>query len=413
MITRILREEEQWKSDLVQAVCFEFPFDLEKAKNKKPEQPGDSKEARESSEKIKTGCYGCFADDNEQLLGSITVSHFTSCFDGHDVKMGGIGGVSTLPQWRRQRVIRRCFEQALADMYDQGFVLSSLYPFSTNYYRKFGYENNAGVWTWTVPFDALPAPLGDEGTVEQLLPGDDLTPLLEIYREFYKDCNLSVRRTVYDPSLVSENLLEQKRYIYLWRNREGKPEAFLIAKKTEEDVFDCSRSFLLKNGFLALNPQAMAGLFSFVKTSFSAYYRRIRFSVPEGIHPDSLFRESTGITCHRSYNGMLRIVNVREALRLCRCKGSGTVRLFVSDDMLPQNNGTWQVTFAPGRENLVEKVSGTDADISLPISALSALLCGPRSAEELPWMPEVQVHDPDAPLGQIFYRKMCQVMDLF
>ena len=32
MITRILRKEEQWKSDRIQAVCFEIPFDTEKAK---------------------------------------------------------------------------------------------------------------------------------------------------------------------------------------------------------------------------------------------------------------------------------------------------------------------------------------------------------------------------------------------
>lgn len=37
MITRILRKEEQWKSDLIQAVCFEFPFDVEKAKKQAQE----------------------------------------------------------------------------------------------------------------------------------------------------------------------------------------------------------------------------------------------------------------------------------------------------------------------------------------------------------------------------------------
>ena len=216
---------------------------------------------------LQTECWGCFADDDEELLGSITVSHFTAGFDGHDVQMGGIGGVSTLPQWRRQQVIRRCFESALADMYERGFVLSALYPFSTNYYRKFGYENNGCVCEWTVPFDALPsAPV--EGTVEQLLPGDDLSPLLEIYREFYKDCNLAVRRSVYDPALAKENLLEQKRYIYLWRDRDHKPQGFLIARKTDGEVFDCTTTFQLKNGFLALNTEAYLGLFSFVKTSF-------------------------------------------------------------------------------------------------------------------------------------------------
>ncbi|HIX78322.1 MAG TPA: GNAT family N-acetyltransferase [Candidatus Fusicatenibacter merdavium] len=408
MITRILRKEEQWKSDLIQAVCFEFPFDVEKAKKQAQETEKNGDAAKDP---VKTECWGCFADDDEQLLGSITVSHFTAGFDGHEVLMGGIGGVSTLPQWRRQRVIRRCFENALEDMYQKGFVLSSLYPFSTNYYRKFGYENNACVWEWTVPFDALPSG-NAEGTVEQLFPGDDLSPLLEVYREFYRDYNLAVRRTVYDPALEKENLLEQKRYIYLWRDRNGKPQGFLIAQKTDGDVFDCTTTFRLKNGFLALNAEAYLGLFSFVKTSFSAYYKKIRFQVPEGVRPDSFFPESTEITCQRFYNGMVRIVNVPEALRLCRCKGNGTLRLDVKDEMLSRNSGVWQIDFAPGRENRVTKSEGP-ADVSLPVSALSALVCGARSSGDLLWMPQVTTGYPEAPLDQVFYRKKCHILELF
>lgn len=408
MITRILRKEEQWKSDLIQAVCFEFPFDPEKAKQQALET---AEKEKESSDSDLAECWGCFADDGKDLLGSIIVNHFTVGFDGHDVRMGGIGGVSTLPQWRRRGVIRRCFGAALNDMYEKGFVLSALYPFSTKYYRKFGYENNACVWEWTVPFDALPSGSA-EGSVEQLFPGDDLSPLLEIYREFYKDYNLAVRRSSYDPALEKENLLEQKRYIYLWRNGNHAPRGFLIAGKTDGDVFDCTTTFRMKNGFLALDAEAYLGLLSFVKTSFSAYYKKFRFGVPEGIHPNSFFGESTGITCQRFYNGMLRIVNVEEALRLCKCQGSGRILLEVTDEMLPQNNGVWSVDFAPGRENQVDR-TGEKADLCLPVSALSALLCGPRSAREIPWMPEVQVKNQDAPLDRMFYRKMCHVLNLF
>lgn len=415
MITRILRSGEQWKSDLVQAVSFEFPFDLEKEK-KEAQKSGQPREQsgsqnRDPARTVKTECWGCFADDDEKLLGSITVSHFRSGFDGHDVLMGGIGGVSTLPQWRHNRVIRRCFESALADMYGQGFVLSALYPFSTGYYRKFGYENNACVLEWTVPLAALPSAEA-AGTVEQLFPGDDLTPLLTVYREFYRGYNLAVRRDVYDPALEKENLLDQKRYIYLWRDENGRPQGFLIGKKTEGEVFDCTASFALKNGFLAVNAKAYIGLLSFVKKSFSAYYKKIRFGVPEGVHVDSFFSESTGISCQRSYNGMVRIVNVPEALKLCSCKGSGRVRLEVRDEMLPQNSGIWQIEFAPGQENHVTKETKA-ADVRLPVNALSALLCGARSAQELPWMPEAEVLNREAPLDSVFYRKKCHMLDLF
>lgn len=412
---RRLETGEQWKADLVQAVCFEFPFDLKKAREEQQKEENLSKrdaenERIQSSYKVKNDCWGCF-DEKEKLLGSITVSHFPTQFDGQKILMGGIGGVSTLPQYRHGGVIRRCFSSALEDMYENGFVYSALYPFSTAYYRKFGYENNACVCEWTVSLDALPSETA-AGSVEQLFPGDDLSPLLEVYRKFYQDCNLAVERKIYDPALEKENVLEQKRYIYLWRDEKGEPGGFMIAQKTDGEIFDCTTGFGRKNGFLALHAQAYQGMLAFVKNSFSAYYKSIRFAVPETIRPDSFFTESNHASCRSYCNGMVRIINVEKALSMCRCLGNGSLKIQVEDGMLLQNRGTWKLTFAPGKKNQVEKTS-EQPDLILGIGALSALLCGARTAGELIWMPNVRVENPDAPLSQVFYRKMCHILELF
>lgn len=416
---RLLEKNEQWKSDLIQAICFEFPFDLEKARKDQQNVPGQAEkdaeqeacqEEESGGRSVKNDCWGCF-DEEEKLLGSITVSHFRSRFDGHKILMGGIGGVSTLPQHRHGGVIRRCFFRALEDMYEKGFVYSALYPFSTAYYRKFGYENNARVCEWTVPLDALPSD-GPEGRIEQLLPGDDLSLFLEIYREFYADCNLAVERDVYDPALEKENTLEQRRYLYLWRNAEGVPRGFMIAQKADQDVFDCTTGFGRRNGFIALDAQAYLGMLSFVKNSFSAYYKSIRFAVPETVRPDSFFTESNYAACRSYCNGMVRIVNVEKALALCRCRGTGSIKIQVEDGMLPQNRGIWKLTFASGRKNLVEKTD-EQPDLILGIGELSAFLCGARAAREFEWMPNVRVINSHAPFEQVFYRKMCHILELF
>ena len=75
------------------------------------------------------------------MMSTFTVSDFTVQFDGSPCQLGGIGGVATLPQYRRRGGIRACFREALPDMYGSGYDFSYLYPFSTAYYRKFGYEN--------------------------------------------------------------------------------------------------------------------------------------------------------------------------------------------------------------------------------------------------------------------------------
>ena len=109
---------------------------------------------------------------------------------------------------------------------------------------------------------------------------------------------------------------------------------------------------------------------------------------------------------------MTRVVRVEKTLSACKCKGSGTVRIHVVDEMLPQNDAVWKLTFAEGRENQVEKTAEA-ADVTVPINEFSALICGTRGAEDIPWMPRVEVHMPETPLEQVFYRKKCYIMDLF
>ena len=75
--------------------------------------------------------WAAFEDDDRTMMSTFTVIPYRARFDGHDMLMMGVGGVSTLPQYRRRGGIRACFESALPDMYAQGAAFSYLYPFST------------------------------------------------------------------------------------------------------------------------------------------------------------------------------------------------------------------------------------------------------------------------------------------
>ena len=52
-------------------------------------------------------------DEDGEMMSTFTVSDFTVQFDGSPCKMGGIGGVATLPQYRRRGGIRACFREAV------------------------------------------------------------------------------------------------------------------------------------------------------------------------------------------------------------------------------------------------------------------------------------------------------------
>jgi len=83
--------------------------------------------------------WGCFADDGD-MMACIINNDFTVRFDGHLVKMGGIGGVATLPEYRYGGAVKETLRAILKDAREHGEVFSSLYPFSHEFYRKAGYE---------------------------------------------------------------------------------------------------------------------------------------------------------------------------------------------------------------------------------------------------------------------------------
>lgn len=414
MITRVLEPNEQYLASRVQAVCFEWGMDFEKAKEEAmamtPEQIADAKKPMEWGSFPKNRCWGAFMDDQKTLMGCIGVNSYPIRFDGHSLMMGGIGGVATLPQYRRGGVIRSCMVSAFRQMWEDGFAFSFLYPFSRAYYRQFGFEDGPPMHEWEIQFSALKTH-APGGTIEQLFPGDDLSPLTEIYNEFYKNCNLSVIRKEFDPSLAKDNLLAQQRYLYLWRDEQKRPRGFFLSKK-QGRMLDCSTSFALPNAFLALDAQAYNALLHFARTTFAADYDAVRLNLPGHIPLSYLVAEGNKISCKRHSCGMVRVVSVPLVLENCRCRGNGTVKIAVSDPVLPENTGTWALEFSEGQPNRVSHTT-EKPDISLPIHLFSALICGIRTAEELPMMPEAIIYHPDAPLNQVFYAKPSHVMDLF
>ncbi|MBQ5756945.1 MAG: hypothetical protein IIV93_00360, partial [Clostridia bacterium] len=102
-----------------------------------------------------------------------------------------------------------------------------------------------------------------------------------------------------------------------------------------DGVMDCTTSFQLSNGMLFRDVRALAALLKFAKR-FAADYTAIRFSVPQGVRIHSLIGEGNAVKCSAEYNGMTRLVNVKRALELCACRGTGSVNIAVTDGIIEQ-----------------------------------------------------------------------------
>lgn len=401
MFARKLQPSEYWQARRAMAVAFEGVFEQEKELEK----------AQTDKEDPKEDLYGAFLTEGSPMVGSIVINNKISRFDGHTVKMGGVGGVATLPANRRGGAIRACMELALREMYDNGYALSHLYPFSTAYYRQFGFAPAAVVNGWKVKLGDLKRLPDVGGSVRQLFPGDDLSPLLDIYNKMYGETNFSCLRETFDKDLEGDKPLSSKRWIFIWQNDAGEPRGFMVCSRVGDSLV-CYPNFGLPNAFQFADVTALIGLLNFVYTSFIANFEYIQFSVPSHLDLTALLPELSGMEFKPVLNGMARAVNVESLLKLCKCKGEGRLVLKVTDKILPENNDTFSLSFAPGVENRVERTAGA-SDISMDVGNLSVLLGGARDTASIDLTPDITIANPAAPIGQVFYRKPCQVLDLF
>ncbi|MBR2696971.1 MAG: sterol carrier protein domain-containing protein, partial [Clostridia bacterium] len=110
--------------------------------------------------------------------------------------------------------------------------------------------------------------------------------------------------------------------------------------------------------------------------------------------------------------GMVRAVNVEGLLRVARARGEGCLRVAVADPLLPENNGCFEVAFAPGRPNIVRRVADSP-DIVLTIQDFSRLIVGCCDAADPDWLPDVRLSCAPERAAQLFYRKPTFISQYF
>lgn len=355
--------------------------------------------------------WAAFDEANGEMTSTFTITEFPIWFDGNVVKMGGIGGVATLPSYRRTGGIRGAFQAALPDMYENGYIFSYLYPFSTAYYRKFGYENC--VCKRSVAVDlALLAPRKADGHCVMAGLGKDLTKAVRtLEADWERTYNMAVCHEEKDYAWVAKaDPTKKPEFLYVYFDAQGTPRGYMqFHLENQPDGRN-----LVGTKLVFRDREGFDGLMNLVKTMASDH-RYLKFQLPEEEALPYLFPEwSLGAAQWSTLPaGMVRVVNVRKALELAAYRGSGTVTLGITDGQIPENNGIFRVTFQNGKALSVEKTE-EKADLELPIAVFSALLSGVSAWEAAEsWMPDVHKNRDNPALAGVFYKKPLWIGDYF
>ena len=404
MIVRKIRRNELKRCQELSALCFEYS--MGKSKLTPEEYARSVIENPRSLEDVHwDNRWAAFEDDGETMIATFVVIPWRAGFDGHETVMGGIGGVATLPHRRMSGAIRRCFEAALPDMHRSGMVLSYLYPFSNAFYRRFGYELACDAVNWRLRLEGMPMPKL-QGTWHLCEPGNnrlaDIRAVSRVRQQRY-NCMVIAGETEY--LWLEDNPCVTKEHTYVYYDRHGEPRSYLSVPALPGKDLACSRFvFNDREGFL--------GLLALLKR-FAADHSHASMLLPSDVDLRGLLPEFSLGSVERTVvqYGMARVINVEAALGMAKARGSGTLRIAVSDDQIAENNGVFEVRYEPGAANVVRRVC-TAPDVEANIRDFSRLLLGCCDPDP-EWLPELKVNCPGEAVAALFYRKPVFITEKF
>ena len=390
MEIRLLKDaEERFQARVIATVAF----------HQRMEDPA---KAREESEKETDQHWGAFREDGT-MTAHIINNQYQSRLDGTLVRNGGIGAVSTLPEYRMDGAIKEIFRALLPYAYRDGEVISTLYPFSHAFYRKFGYETVC----WKNIYEFSPAVLrGYAFTGECRLwkTGDPAGEWTELYNRFAGNYNLAMLR---DDRCMAEHLkgeyYKDRKFCYLLKEG-GRPVAYLIFQDIRHDP-----AAILDVQDLAWDgPRGLQAILGFL-SRFTADYGTIRLFLPRDIELLALIRSPLAYEIRKSteQSYMIRVVNAVKALEALKKPEGTSFVIRVEDSLIPENNGTWQVTSGgvfPTEE---------EPDLEVSEKALGQLVSGAVSLAEALYRDDTVVRKNRETLERVFTRKPILVGEHF
>lgn len=409
MTVRLVREEEMEEVRRLSAICFDYPYRREEEEKVRSEGQDNKEKDKDSVRHNRQ--YGAFTEQNEMMASMVAIP-LAFYYEGQAVSGYGIGNVCTYPHHRKKGAIRAMFEQMLADAYHAGCMLSYLYPFSESFYGKFGYCRMDHSLRYTLDLQGIPKKTWT-GTFElyQEGAGEVFAACREAYDAFAVRYNLMVKRAEADWSILTDAKASlNNHYLYLYRDKNGEPSGYIVFWRKGEDL--TCRELVFRDY------ETLGDILSFMK-GYAADYRHICFHAPSILRLDSMCTDYSTYPAkiEKAMNGMVRVINVREALSCAAYRGGGRISIQIRDRLIAENNGVFIVEFADGKAQNVSvlPIAGEEQepwDVAMDIAVFSAAIMGDYDTADFSYLPQVQVRDV-AVCGQVFYRKPSFINNFF
>lgn len=311
-----------------------------------------------------------------EVAGITSVLDLT-CTRGEAVlPCAGIAAVGVYPHRRKSGVGSAMMAGMVRQLRSEGIPMANLYAFREPFYRKAGYQTVGKRLKITCPTHRLPRTTHSL-PIRRLTP-DDWREIDPCYTAFAKARSGFSLRT----EKLWERVLSENRPLTIYAAGDPVEAYVVVSHSTSFWSIDhmSDVAWTSAEGYQALM-DIFAGIainktgLSWHEPSDSPFYARFW---------------DQGATAEVARHVMYRVCDVPAALRLLRPEASGTFSIRVFDDIVPENEGPWRVSFDP--EGV--RVEPTDrADLEMDVRPFAQAFLGEPSLTELVRHELVKVND--------------------
>jgi predicted acetyltransferase len=303
------------------------------------------------------------------------------------IQVGGLGRLAVYPHYRRLGYADGVMRLVLHRSYEQGDVMSLLYPTSFSTYRRYGY----GIAARHVLYSAPPRAFPDNPGREKIRPAtpDDWKEINECYEnQLFVSlgiCRRSERvwREYYLQQGPQDDLAN-----WIFVDSSDKATGYISSRLLPTAKYYEQR--IMVSEWFAQTPEALWALLGFFRAQ-SANTELVKLPAPLGSSLESALVEPVwagdeDLTPWHQPIGKLcstlmgRLIRLEDALNAREYAQDGRINLLVEDWVLPVNSGYYGLTTEGGQGAIGTPVE-SDHDIRLDISVLSTLYCGGITAE--------------------------------
>lgn len=305
--------------------------------------------------------------EGNSIGAKLTLLPLQVYIQGKPVSMGGIAGVATWPEKRRQGYVAHLLTHALQTMNEAGQTLSFLHPFLIPFYRKFGWEIYCEYKKYTLPVGKFPHKTEIKGSVKR--DTSDLAVFRQLYDQFAMRYNGTLQRS---ETWWKESVLDDDTHSCVFYSEQGDPEGYVLYKIVQQE--------LVIDEFIYGNELARQGLWTFLANHDSMITAAQLKLVPaDDILPFLL--PDPRIAQENYPYFMARIVNAKafvENMSFNVPEGERERVLYIEDKHASWNNGLWQWTVSEQGEATLTQIQGerSEADLECSIGTLTVLLMG-------------------------------------